>query len=65
MSEALQVAWEEQRDGIMHVLAGRLTPAGLAHRVDFGPGDSPSLTIQALACRMGDRITEMAHRGEL
>jgi hypothetical protein len=42
--EVLQVAWEEQRDGVSHVVAGRLTPAGLSHRVDFGPGDSPSLT---------------------
>ena len=28
-------------------------------------GVNPSLTIQALACRMGDRIKEMAKRGEL
>ncbi len=28
-------------------------------------GVNPSLTIQALACRIGDRITEMARRGEL
>jgi choline dehydrogenase-like flavoprotein len=28
-------------------------------------GVNPSLTIQALACRMGDRITAMAARGEL
>jgi choline dehydrogenase-like flavoprotein len=28
-------------------------------------GVNPSLTIQALACRMGDRIAEMAGRGEL
>lgn len=30
-----------------------------------GGGVNPSLTIQALACRIGDRITTMAHRGEL
>jgi hypothetical protein len=41
---SLQVAWEEQHDGVEHALAGRVTPAGLSHRVDFGPGDSPSLT---------------------
>jgi choline dehydrogenase-like flavoprotein len=28
-------------------------------------GVNPSLTIQALACRMGDRITAMAKRAEL
>jgi choline dehydrogenase-like flavoprotein len=28
-------------------------------------GVNPSLTIQALACRMGDRIADMARRGEL
>ena len=28
-------------------------------------GVNPSLTIQALACRMGDRIADMAKRGEL
>jgi choline dehydrogenase-like flavoprotein len=28
-------------------------------------GVNPSLTIQALACRIGDRMTEMAQRGEL
>jgi choline dehydrogenase-like flavoprotein len=28
-------------------------------------GVNPSLTIQALACRMGDRLAEMASRGEL
>lgn len=28
-------------------------------------GVNPSLTIQALACRMGDRIAELARRGEL
>ncbi len=28
-------------------------------------GVNPSLTIQALACRMGDRIAEMGQRGEL
>ena len=28
-------------------------------------GVNPSLTIQALACRIGDRITAMARRGEL
>ena len=28
-------------------------------------GVNPSLTIQALACRLGDRISEMAKRGEL
>ena len=28
-------------------------------------GVNPSLTIQAIACRIGDRITEMASRGEL
>ena len=28
-------------------------------------GVNPSLTIQALACRMGDRIADMAGRGEL
>jgi len=28
-------------------------------------GVNPSLTIQALACRMGDRIAAMARRGEL
>jgi hypothetical protein len=26
---------------------------------------NPSLTIQALACRIGDRITDLAKRGEL
>jgi choline dehydrogenase-like flavoprotein len=30
-----------------------------------GGGVNPSLTIQALACRIGDRIAEMARRGEL
>lgn len=30
-----------------------------------GGGVNPSLTIQALACRVGDRITELARRGEL
>jgi choline dehydrogenase-like flavoprotein len=30
-----------------------------------GGGVNPSLTIQALACRMGDRISDMASRGEL
>ena len=28
-------------------------------------GVNPSLTIQALACRIGDRIREFARRGEL
>jgi choline dehydrogenase-like flavoprotein len=28
-------------------------------------GVNPSITIQALACRIGDRITAMARRGEL
>ena len=28
-------------------------------------GVNPSLTIQAIACRTGDRIREMAARGEL
>jgi choline dehydrogenase-like flavoprotein len=28
-------------------------------------GVNPSLTIQALACRIGDRIAAMAKRGEL
>jgi choline dehydrogenase-like flavoprotein len=28
-------------------------------------GVNPSLTIQALACRIGDRIRELAARGEL
>jgi choline dehydrogenase-like flavoprotein len=28
-------------------------------------GVNPSLTIQALACRMGDRLAEMGSRGEL
>ena len=28
-------------------------------------GVNPSLTIQALACRMGDRISDLAARGEL
>jgi len=28
-------------------------------------GVNPSLTIQALACRIGDRITTLARRGEL
>ena len=28
-------------------------------------GCNPSLTIQAIACRTGDRIAELAHRGEL
>jgi choline dehydrogenase-like flavoprotein len=28
-------------------------------------GANPSLTIMALACRIGDRITEMARRGEI
>ena len=28
-------------------------------------GVNPSLTIQALACRMGDRIADMAGKGEL
>jgi len=28
-------------------------------------GVNPSLTIQALACRTGDRIRQMARRGEL
>ena len=28
-------------------------------------GANPSLTIQALACRTGDRIAELARRGEL
>ena len=28
-------------------------------------GVNPSLTIQALACRTGDRIRQMAQRGEL
>jgi choline dehydrogenase-like flavoprotein len=30
-----------------------------------GGGVNPSLTIQALACRIGDRIRDMARRGEL
>jgi choline dehydrogenase-like flavoprotein len=30
-----------------------------------GGGVNPSLTIMALACRIGDRIGEMARRGEL
>jgi choline dehydrogenase-like flavoprotein len=30
-----------------------------------GGGVNPSLTIMALACRIGDRITEMGRRGEL
>jgi choline dehydrogenase-like flavoprotein len=28
-------------------------------------GVNPSLTIQALACRIGDRIANLASRGEL
>jgi choline dehydrogenase-like flavoprotein len=28
-------------------------------------GVNPSLTIQAIACRTGDRIRELAARGEL
>jgi choline dehydrogenase-like flavoprotein len=28
-------------------------------------GANPSLTIQAIACRTGDRISELARRGEL
>jgi hypothetical protein len=40
----LEVAWEEQHDGVEHVFAGALTPGGLSGRVDLGPGDSPSLT---------------------
>jgi choline dehydrogenase-like flavoprotein len=30
-----------------------------------GGGVNPSLTIQALACRIGDRIEAMGRRGEL
>jgi choline dehydrogenase-like flavoprotein len=30
-----------------------------------GGGVNPSLTIMALACRIGDRITDMAKRGDL
>lgn len=30
-----------------------------------GGGANPSLTIQALACRIGDRIRNMARRGEI
>jgi choline dehydrogenase-like flavoprotein len=30
-----------------------------------GGGANPSLTIMALACRIGDRIVDMARRGDL
>ena len=30
-----------------------------------GGGANPSLTIMALACRIGDRITTLARRGDL
>jgi hypothetical protein len=41
--DALQIAWEEQHDGVEHVFVGHISPSGL-QRLDVGPGAQPSLT---------------------
>jgi hypothetical protein len=40
---ALEVAWEEQLDGVNHVIVGEVADGALARRIDVGPGDGPSL----------------------